>query len=141
MHCKFGACQKWEPAGRIWKFLNVFAKSPLLPSIPHRSRLFWLNSHDIMEFSSWKRFIMWSMLYFAVQRNSRASIVLNRGGEIKPLSALSWMQFVLQNCEKLLSDVCMIIKQCLIVLFVIWCIKSIKVWLTRHQICFQDFGK
>ena len=29
--CKFGACQKWEPAGRIGdfgNFLNGFAKSP-----------------------------------------------------------------------------------------------------------------
>ena len=33
------------------------------PCIPHRSRLFWFNSPDIMEFSSWKRFIMWSILY------------------------------------------------------------------------------
>ena len=33
VHCKFGACQKWEPAGRICdfgNFLNGFAKSPLL---------------------------------------------------------------------------------------------------------------
>ena len=33
VHCKFGACQKWEPAGRIGdsgNFLNGFAKSPLL---------------------------------------------------------------------------------------------------------------
>ena len=32
-HCKFGACQKWEPAGRIGdfgNFLNGFAKSPRL---------------------------------------------------------------------------------------------------------------
>ena len=31
VHWKFGACQKWEPAGRIGdfgKFLNGFAKSP-----------------------------------------------------------------------------------------------------------------
>ena len=30
-HLKFGACQKWEQAGRYkwcWKFLNVFAESP-----------------------------------------------------------------------------------------------------------------
>ena len=60
--CKFGAYQKWKPAGRVGdfgSFLNFFAKSPLLPCIPHRSRLFWLNSSDTMEFSSWKRFIMW----------------------------------------------------------------------------------
>ena len=64
-HCKFGACEKWEPAGHIndfGNFLNGFANSPFLPCIPHRSRLFWLNSTDIVEFSSWKRFIMLSIL-------------------------------------------------------------------------------
>ena len=33
VHCKFGACQKWEPAGRIGdfgNFLNGFAKSQRL---------------------------------------------------------------------------------------------------------------
>ena len=33
VHCKFGARQKWEPAGRIGdfgNFLNGFAKSPRL---------------------------------------------------------------------------------------------------------------
>ena len=57
--------QKWEPAGRIGdfeKFSNVFAKSPLLPCVPHRSRLFLLNRPEIVEFFSWKRFIMWSIL-------------------------------------------------------------------------------
>ena len=32
-HCKFGACQKWEPAGRVGdfgNFLNGFIKSPRL---------------------------------------------------------------------------------------------------------------
>ena len=32
-HCKFGACQKWEPAGRVGDFgnvLNGFTKSPRL---------------------------------------------------------------------------------------------------------------
>ena len=64
-HCKFGACEKWEPAGHIndfGNFLNGFANSPFLPCIPHRSGLFWLNSTDIVEFSSWKRFIMLSIL-------------------------------------------------------------------------------
>ena len=53
-------------------FLNVFSKSPLLPCIPHRSRLFWLNSPDIIEFSSWKRFIMWSILYYKITKIVRA---------------------------------------------------------------------
>ena len=33
LHCKFGACQKWEPAGRMGdfgNFLNGFAKRPRL---------------------------------------------------------------------------------------------------------------
>ena len=29
-HCKFGACQKWEPASRIGDFENGFAESPRL---------------------------------------------------------------------------------------------------------------
>ena len=49
---------KW-PYRWFWKFFERFAKSPLLPSTPHRSRFFWLNSPDIMKFSSWKLFIMW----------------------------------------------------------------------------------
>ena len=62
-HLKFGAFQKWEAAGRIGdfgNFLSVFGESPLLPCIPHR--LLWLNNSDIMELSSWKGFIMWSIL-------------------------------------------------------------------------------
>ena len=41
-HCKFGAYQKWEPAGcrvDFGIFFYVFAKSALLPFIPRRSRL------------------------------------------------------------------------------------------------------
>ena len=69
---KFLALQIW-PLSKVrtdwlyrwfWKFFNVLAKSLLLLCIRHRSRLFWLNNPDIMEFSSWKRFIMWSILYF-----------------------------------------------------------------------------
>ena len=78
-HCKFGACQNWEPAGRIsdfGNFLNGFAKSPLLPCIPHRSRLFWLKSPDIMEFSSWKIFIMWSILYNLLCKGSACFVCL-----------------------------------------------------------------
>ena len=63
-HCKFGGLSevrtdwlyRW-----FWKFFNVFAESPLLPCILHRNRLFLLNSPDIMEFSSWKRFIIRSI--------------------------------------------------------------------------------
>ena len=44
----------WKPRiddfGEVW---NVLAKRPLLPCIPHRRGLFWLNSPDIMEFSLW----------------------------------------------------------------------------------------
>ena len=51
-HCKFSACQRlyrW-----FWKFFNVFSENPFLSCLPHRSRLFRLNSPDIMKFSSWK---------------------------------------------------------------------------------------
>ena len=54
----------------------------------------WLNSLDIMEFSSWKRFIVWSIdsvVWFI--KEARASIVL----------IIESVQFVLQNCEKLHS--------------------------------------
>ena len=40
------------------KFFNILAESPLLLSIPHRSSLLLLNSPNIMEFSSWKLFII-----------------------------------------------------------------------------------
>ena len=59
-HCKFGACQRlyrW-----FWRFFNVFSENPFLPCLPHRSRLFRLNSPDIMKFSSWKSLKMWSIL-------------------------------------------------------------------------------
>ena len=76
--------------GKVW---NVLVKRPLLPCIPHRRGLFWLNSPDIMEFSLWKRFTTWSIPLFVVQKNARASIVLN----------IEWVQFVLKNCAKLHS--------------------------------------
>ena len=36
VHCEFGACQKWEPAGRVGdfeNFLNGFPKSPCAQSM------------------------------------------------------------------------------------------------------------
>ena len=65
---------------RFWKFFIVFAESPLLPCIQHRSRLFLLNSPDIMEeFSSWKRFIIRSIPQFVLRRKRvlRSSWLLN----------------------------------------------------------------
>ena len=62
--------------GKVW---NVLAKRPLLPCIPHRRGLFWLNSPDIMEFSLWKRFTTWSIPLFVVQRKRvlRSSWILS----------------------------------------------------------------
>ena len=71
------------------KFFEHFAKSPFLPCIPHRSRLFWLNSPDIMEFSSWKRFNNVVNAIICCAKEARALIVL----------IIEWVQFVLQNCE------------------------------------------
>ena len=78
-------------------------------------------------------------------KEARASIVLD----------IKWVQFVLQNCEKLqnywfnlnrvkkekiLFEVCMIKKQRLIVLLTSDVKKKeyLKDWFTRHQICRQD---
>ena len=88
VHWKFGACQKWEPAGRIGdfgNFLNGFAKSPQL-------------------------------------------IVLN----------IDWVQYLSWKIVKycILCEICMINST---VSPQMWCIKSIKDWLTHRQICWQDF--
>ena len=82
--------------GKVW---NVLAKRPLLPCIPHRRGLFWLNSPDIMEFSLWKRFTTWSIPLFVVQRKRvlRSSWILSECN-------LSWK--IVQNC--ILSEVYMI---------------------------------
>ena len=85
-------------------FFEHFAKSPFLPCIPHRSRLFWLNSPDIMEFSSWKRFNNVVNAIICCAKEARALIVL----------IIEWVQFVLQNCEKphtFLSEVCKLTKK------------------------------
>ena len=54
----------------FWKFVIVRAESLLLLCIPQRSRLFWLNCPDIMEFSSWNYLacenIRFSKLFAAV---------------------------------------------------------------------------
>ena len=94
-HCKFGASQKWESAGRIGDFeffFNGFAESPRV------LRSFWMLN----------------------QYNLYCKIV--------------------NYC--ILSEVCTIktaphstgSPQ-------IWCIKSIKSWFTRPQICWQDSVK
>ena len=82
--------------GKVW---NVLAKRPLLPCIPHRRGLFWLNSPDIMEFSLWKRFTTWSIPLFVVQRMRvlRSSWILSECN-------LSWK--IVQTC--ILSEVYMI---------------------------------
>ena len=85
--------------GKVW---DVLAKRSLLPCIPHRRGLFWLNSSDIMEFSLWKRFTTWSIPLFFVQRKRvlRSSWILSECN-------LSWK--IVQNC--ILSEVYMIKKQ------------------------------
>ena len=85
---------------------------------------------------------LWSSLYENVLqrgqfynllwKEARASIVLN----------IEWVQFVLQNWENLHSvrglydNKKKTAPPCLPQM---WCIKSIKGSLTRHQICWQDF--
>ena len=64
-----------------------------------------------MEFSSWKRFTYVVNAIICCAKEARASIVV----------IIEWVQFVLQNCEKLhifLSEVCKLTKKKhLIVLF------------------------
>ena len=57
----------------------------------HRTRFLLLKSPGIMEFSSWKRFRMWSNAIIYCVKEARALIVLD----------IERVQFVLQNCEKL----------------------------------------
>ena len=59
----------------------------------HIETLFWLKSPDIMEFSSWKRFVVNCIICCA--KEARASIVLN----------IEWVQFGLQNSEKNTAEV------------------------------------
>ena len=116
------------PGGCFGSFLNFFPKSPLLPCIPHRSRLFWLNSSDTMEFSSWKRFIMWLL-----------SKLLYKGSACFDRPEY-WMKFVLRNCKKLHSVQGLYDKETAphSRLPQMWCMKSMKSWFTRHQICWPD---
>ena len=111
------------------KFYKISNESTLLPCIPHRSRLFWLNSLDIMEFLSWKRFIlMWSILQSVFQRKRvlRSSWLLNEHN---------------LSCKivkkRILSAVCKLTIKTpphSAVYIRMWCIKIIKGWLTRRQI-------
>ena len=67
-----------------------------------------------------------------------------RTAKIAPDLRLEWMQFVLKNCETdcQLSEVCMIKTAPHSTLSPqTWCIKSIKGWFARTQICWQDFVK
>ena len=78
--CKFGACQKSEPAGRMGdfeKFSTFSAKSPLLPGILHRSRLIWLNSPDIFGILFMKTFcnVVNSIIYCAREARGSSGIL------------------------------------------------------------------
>ena len=42
-HCKFGACQKWEPAGRIGDFGNFFSTVSLKAHACLDRPKFWIN--------------------------------------------------------------------------------------------------
>ena len=111
------------------KFYKISNESTLLPCITHRSWLFWLNSPDIMEFLSWKRFIlMWSILQSVFQRKRvlRSSWLLNEHN---------------LSCKivkkRILSAVCKLTIKTpphSAVYIRMWCIKSINGWLTRRQI-------
>ena len=52
VHWKFGACQKWEPTGRLGdfgNFLNGFAKSPRV-------------LHTVLN-TEWVQFVLWNVKY------------------------------------------------------------------------------
>ena len=76
--------------GKVW---NVLAKRPLLPCIPYRRGLFWLNSPDIYGIVFMKTFYNVVNSIICCAKEARASIVLN----------IEWVQFVLKNCAKLHS--------------------------------------
>ena len=76
--------------GKVW---NVLAKRPLLPCIPYRRGLFWLNSPDIYGVLCMKTFYNVVNSIICCAKEARASIVLN----------IEWVQFVLKNCAKLHS--------------------------------------
>ena len=76
--------------GKVW---NVLAKRPLLPCIPYRRGLFWLNSPDIYGILFMKTFYNVVNSIICCAKEARASIVLN----------IEWVQFVLKNCAKLHS--------------------------------------
>ena len=100
--------------GNFGNVFNVFPKSPLLPCIPHRNRLFWLNSPDTMEFSSWKR----SIICCARKRVLRSSWILNECN----LSCI-----IVKN--SILSEVCMIKNSSSYCsLPQMWCIKSLTLF-------------
>ena len=93
--------------GKVW---YVLAKRPLLPCIPHRRGLFWLNSPDIMEFSLWKRFTTWSIPSFVVQRMRvlRSSWILsecNLSWKIGQNYILSEVYMIKNSASTFTSDV------------------------------------
>ena len=102
----------------------------------------WLHSG---EFSSWKRFIMWSVLLLVVQRKR-----VLRSSWTDWMSQCNLSCKIVKNCrtivlnraKKILSEVCMIKKKTAphSTVYLRSDVQKVYLqgWFTRHQICHQD---
>ena len=111
-YCKFGACQKWEPAARMGdfeNFLNVLVKSPLLPLAAYHIGAD-CSDWTVPTWNSLHENVLWCGQFYKLEcKGSACYIVLNIGNECNLFCK------IVKNC--ILSEVCMIKKQRLIVLF------------------------
>ena len=135
-HCKFFACQRWEPAGRIlyrWlrKFCELFRLKPIIILNTTQERIVLTEQSRQYGVLSMKTFynVVNSIICCGRKRVLRSSWIL---------SECNLSCKIGKTC--ILFEVCMTTKKtappCLPQM---WCIKSIKGSLTRHQICWQDF--
>ena len=135
-HCKVFACQRWEPAGRIlyrwlWKFCELFRLKPIIILNTTQERIVLTEQSRQYGVLSMKTFynVVNSIICCGRKRVLRSSWIL---------SECNLSCKIGKTC--ILFEVCMTTKKtappCLPQM---WCIKSIKGSLTRHQICWQDF--
>ena len=136
-HCKVFACQRWEPAGRIlyrwlWKFCELFRLKPIiiLNTTQEKIVLTEQSRHYGVLFMKTFYNVVNSIICCGRKRVLRSSWIL---------SECNLSCKIGKTC--ILCEVCMTTKKktappCLPQM---WCIKSIKGSLTRHQICWQDF--
>ena len=136
-HCKVFACQRWEPAGRIlyrwlWKFCELFRLKPIIILNTTQKKIVQTEQSRHYGVLFMKTFynVVNSIICCGRKRVLRSSWIL---------SECNLSSKIGKTC--ILCEVCMTTKKktappCLPQM---WCIKSIKGSLTRHQICWQDF--